>query len=187
MVSGHEALQRRRHSSADTLAAAAVVCPYGSTAPNSVPQRTPRVGRQADEDHPARCWRRPNTFLPPNGSRSRPAVAWSWGWARRAGDIAWGSRERRRGWRGRRTWGTRCRRSPSDWCRRDSEPAPYRPTREHSLPHSTQQTTLSTGVNPAGDAENTSPQYFGWGTSTGISPPILLRTFNSALHPSGVA
>jgi len=21
------------------------------------------------------------------------------------------------------------------------------------------------------------PQYFGWGTSTGISPPILLRTF----------
>ena len=34
-----------------------------------------------------------------------------------------------------------------------------------------------TGVNPAGDAGDTSPQYFGWGTSTGISPPILLRTF----------
>ena len=35
----------------------------------------------------------------------------------------------------------------------------------------------TTGVNPAGDAGDTSPQYFGWGTSTGISPPILLRTF----------
>ena len=34
-----------------------------------------------------------------------------------------------------------------------------------------------TGVNPAGDAGDTSPQYFGWGTSTGIFPPILLRTF----------
>jgi len=34
------------------------------------------------------------------------------------------------------------------------------------------------GVKPAGDAGDTSPQYFGWGTSTGISPPpILLRTF----------
>jgi len=27
-----------------------------------------------------------------------------------------------------------------------------------------------TGVNPAGDAGDTSPQYFGWGTSRGISP-----------------
>ena len=36
---------------------------------------------------------------------------------------------------------------------------------------------LVTGVNPAGDAGDTSPQYFGGGTSTGISPPILLRTF----------
>ena len=27
-----------------------------------------------------------------------------------------------------------------------------------------------TGVNPAGYAGDTSPQYFGWGTSTGISP-----------------
>ena len=37
----------------------------------------------------------------------------------------------------------------------------------------------TTGVNPAGDAGDTSPpQYFGCGgTSTGISPPILLRTF----------
>ena len=29
---------------------------------------------------------------------------------------------------------------------------------------------IVTGVNPAGDAGDTSPQYFGWGTSTGISP-----------------
>ena len=29
---------------------------------------------------------------------------------------------------------------------------------------------IVTGVNPAGDAGDTSAQYFGWGTSTGISP-----------------
>ena len=45
---------------------------------------------------------------------------------------------------------------------------------------------LDTGVNPAGDAGDTSPQYFGWGTSTGISPPILLRTFGYS-RPISVA
>jgi len=35
----------------------------------------------------------------------------------------------------------------------------------------------STGVNPAGDAGDTSPQYFGWGDVNGNIPPILLRTF----------
>jgi len=34
-----------------------------------------------------------------------------------------------------------------------------------------------TGVNPAGDAGDTSPNFLVGGTSTGISPPILLRTF----------
>ena len=34
-----------------------------------------------------------------------------------------------------------------------------------------------TGVNPAGDAGDTSPQYFGWGDVNGNIPPILLRTF----------
>jgi len=34
-----------------------------------------------------------------------------------------------------------------------------------------------TGVNPAGDARDTSPDFLVGGTSTGISPPILLRTF----------
>jgi len=29
---------------------------------------------------------------------------------------------------------------------------------------------VRTGVNPVGDAGDTSPQYFGWGTSRGISP-----------------
>ena len=32
-------------------------------------------------------------------------------------------------------------------------------------------------VNPAGDAGDTSPNISVGGTSTGISPPILLRTF----------
>ena len=37
---------------------------------------------------------------------------------------------------------------------------------------------LYTGVNPAGDARDTSPpQYFGWGNVNGNIPPILLRTF----------
>ena len=36
---------------------------------------------------------------------------------------------------------------------------------------------ISTGVNPAGDAGDTSPNILVGGTSTGISPPILLRTF----------
>ena len=36
---------------------------------------------------------------------------------------------------------------------------------------------FATGVNPAGNAGDTSPQFFGWGTSMGISPPILLCTF----------
>jgi len=31
----------------------------------------------------------------------------------------------------------------------------------------------TTGVNPAGDAGDTPPQYFGRGTSTGISPNII--------------
>ena len=35
----------------------------------------------------------------------------------------------------------------------------------------------STGVNPAGDAGDTSPQYFGWGDVNGNIPPILLCTF----------
>jgi len=35
----------------------------------------------------------------------------------------------------------------------------------------------STGVNPAGDAGDTSPNILVGGTSTAISPPILLRTF----------
>ena len=34
-----------------------------------------------------------------------------------------------------------------------------------------------TGVNPARDARDTYSQYFGWGTSVGIFPPILLRAF----------
>jgi len=34
-----------------------------------------------------------------------------------------------------------------------------------------------TGVNPAGDAGDTSPNILVGGTSTGISRPILLRTF----------
>jgi len=34
-----------------------------------------------------------------------------------------------------------------------------------------------TGVNAAGDAGDTSPQYFGWGDVNGNIPPILLRTF----------
>ena len=33
-----------------------------------------------------------------------------------------------------------------------------------------------TVVNPAGDAGDTSPQYFGWGDVNGNIPPILLRT-----------
>ena len=35
----------------------------------------------------------------------------------------------------------------------------------------------TTGVNPAGDVGDTSPQYFGWGDVNGNIPPILLRTF----------
>ena len=34
-----------------------------------------------------------------------------------------------------------------------------------------------TGVNPAGDAGDTSPIFFGWGDVNGNIPPILLRTF----------
>jgi len=48
----------------------------------------------------------------------------------------------------------------------------------HDRPPQTQfqnsETSISTGVNPAGD---TSPNILVGGTSTGISPPILLRTF----------
>jgi len=36
--------------------------------------------------------------------------------------------------------------------------------------------THVTGVNAAGDAGDTSPQYFGWGDVNGNIPPILLRT-----------
>ena len=36
---------------------------------------------------------------------------------------------------------------------------------------------LTTGVNPAGNAGDTSPQYFGWGDVNGNISPILLRTF----------
>ena len=36
-----------------------------------------------------------------------------------------------------------------------------------------------TGVNPARDAGDTSPQYFGWGTSTGISPPNIITYFRT--------
>jgi len=36
---------------------------------------------------------------------------------------------------------------------------------------------VHTGVNPAGDAGDTSPQYFGWGGRQRKYPPILLRTF----------
>ena len=36
---------------------------------------------------------------------------------------------------------------------------------------------LATGVNPAGDAGDTSPQYFCWGGRQREYPPILLRTF----------
>ena len=36
---------------------------------------------------------------------------------------------------------------------------------------------MTTVVNPAGDAGDTSPNILDGGTSTGISPPILLRTF----------
>ena len=32
---------------------------------------------------------------------------------------------------------------------------------------------FSTGVNPAGDAGDTSPQFFGWGDVNGNIPPIL--------------
>ena len=38
-------------------------------------------------------------------------------------------------------------------------------------------TPRNTGVNAAGDAGDTSPQYFGWGDVNGNIPPILLRTF----------
>ena len=37
--------------------------------------------------------------------------------------------------------------------------------------------STTTGVNPAGDAGDTSPQFFGWGDVNGNIPPILLRTF----------
>jgi len=38
----------------------------------------------------------------------------------------------------------------------------------------------NTGVNPAGDAGDTSPQYFGWGDVNGNTPPpILLCTFSA--------
>ena len=59
----------------------------------------------------------------------------------------------------------------------------------HSLKYSTIQlqlqlqlqlpllTHLTTGVNPAGDAGDTSPNILVGGTSTGISLPLLLRTF----------
>jgi len=39
----------------------------------------------------------------------------------------------------------------------------------------------TTGVNPAGDAGDTSPNILVGGTSTGISPPILLRTFGYSI------
>ena len=33
--------------------------------------------------------------------------------------------------------------------------------------------SITTGVNPAGDAGDTSPQYFGWGDVSGNIPPIF--------------
>jgi len=36
---------------------------------------------------------------------------------------------------------------------------------------------MPTGVNPAGDAGDTSPQFFVWGDVNGNIPPILLHTF----------
>ena len=53
--------------------------------------------------------------------------------------------------------------SPWMWCL---------PFMEHSV-----EMTMPTGVNAAGDAGDTSPQYFGWGDVNGNIPPILLRTF----------
>jgi len=76
----------------------------------------------------------------------------------------------------------------NDNCR-SAFPAPkYLPERRSTaFPHhyipgsqqrlrSTQQSRLSTGVNAAGDAADTSPQYFGWGDVNGNIPPILLRS-----------
>ena len=74
----------------------------------------------------------------------------------------------------------------NDNCR-SAFPAPkYLPERRSTaFPHhyipgsqrrlrSTQQSRLSTGVNAAGDAGDTSPQYFGWGDVNGnISPNII--------------
>ena len=34
-----------------------------------------------------------------------------------------------------------------------------------------------TGVNPAGDAGDTSPQYFGWGDVNGNIPPNIITYF----------
>jgi len=36
---------------------------------------------------------------------------------------------------------------------------------------------ISTGVNPAGDAGDTSPQYFGWGDVNGNIPASIITYF----------